>query len=361
MKIGTEKFKAAVSKAVQGAGFNKLLPLTTMIGLKYTESKKALWFTTTDMTNILDVFVDDVVDPEPLEATIDADTFSKLVAKLTSDTVELSVENNTLIVKGNGTYKFPLISDEDGLVQFPKTEKITGEEKEVLLSTVMSVYNSNEPALAKTLEQPYLTGYYFGEEAVSTDATVITFNSKSITKAEKPLLISAQALFLLTLNSQEKIKLAQNEEALQFTTDDVVVTTSMLEGIDEYPIDEIKKYLDEDFPASCKVSKDILLDVIDRLELFIEPYDMNGAYFTFTEEGINVHSKKDASTEVIKYIESEKFVPFICCVDIPALKEQVQAIPENTITLSYGNDNALRIDCGDIVQIVSLLEDEELE
>lgn len=359
MKIGTEQFKEAVGKVIQGASFNKLLPITSMIGLKKFNDGR-LFISTTDMTNSLDVIIK-TDSKEEFDATIDAETFSKLVSKLTSEEVELSVEDSTLIVKANGTYKFPLISDEDGFVSFPVNENIDGNEKEVLLSTVMSVYNSNEPALAKTLEQPCFTGYYCGKETVSTDGIVITFNNKSISVEDNPLLISAQAMLLLTLNSKEKIKLIQNNDKLQFVTEDIIVTTSELEGIEDYPIEQINKYLEEPFNSKCKISKELLLDILDRLSLFVEPYDKNGAYFTFTDKGITIHSKKGASTETIKYIESSDFSSFICCVDIPAFKEQVQAIPEDTLTLSYGNENALRLDCEGITQIVALLEDEDLE
>ena len=113
--------------------------------------------------------------------------------------------------------------------------------------------------------------------------------------------------------------------------------------------------------SSCKVPKDLLLSVLDRLALFIEPYDKNGAYFTFGRKGINIHSKKDASTETINYVESKDFAPFVCCVDIPMLKEQLQANPDDTVKICYGNENALKIESGKVTQVIALLEDEELE
>ena len=101
--------------------------------------------------------------------------------------------------------------------------------------------------------------------------------------------------------------------------------------------------------------------MLDRLALFIEPYDKNGAYFTFGRKGINIHSKKDASTETINYVESKDFAPFVCCVDIPMLKEQLQANPDDTVKICYGNENALKIESGKVTQVIALLEDEDLE
>ena len=78
-------------------------------------------------------------------------------------------------------------------------------------------------------------------------------------------------------------------------------------------------------------------------------------------KGINLHSKKDASTETINYVESKDFEPFVCCVDIPMLKEQLQANPDDTVKICYGNENALKIESGKVTQVIALLEDEELD
>ena len=72
-----------------------------------------------------------------------------------------------------------------------------------------------------------------------------------------------------------------------------------------------------------------------------------------------IYSKKDSSVETVNYIESDKFTSFTCFVDIVMLKEQLQACPEDTITLWYGNENALKLETGNIIQIIALLDDEE--
>ena len=229
------------------------------------------------------------------------------------------------------------------------------------LSSVMQAYNINKSALAKTLENPALTGYYCGDTVISTDANVITFNRFKMFDNEEPILISAQQMQLLTLNTKEDIDVYIGSTSIQFVTEDVVIDGALMEGIEDFPANEVNAYLDEAFTSSCKVPKDLLLSVLDRLALFIEPYDKNGAYFTFGRKGINIHSKKDASTETINYVESKDFEPFVCCVDIPMLKEQLQANPDDTVKIFYGNENALKIESGKVTQVIALLEDEELD
>lgn len=358
MKVVTSRMKEAVNKAIKGAGFNNLIPITSMIGIKLSDGKLRLL--TTDMTNTLCIIIDKVSGVD-MDITVDADKFGKLIAKTTSEDIELIVIDDVLSVKANGTYKISLISDEEGLVTFPALSETKGKTTNVKLTSIMQAYNINKSALAKTLENPALTGYYCGDMVISTDANVITFNDFKMFEQDEPLLISPQLMQLLTLNKQEDIKLIADKTLLTFIADDMVVQGAVMEGIEDFPADDVKAYLDEAFTSSCKVPKDLLLATLDRLALFIEPYDKNGAYFTFGRKGINIHSKKDASTEIINYVESKNFEPFMCCVDIPMLKEQLQANPDDTVKICYGNENALKIESGKVTQVIALLEDEDLD
>ena len=361
MKVVTSRMKEAVNKAIKGAGFNNLIPITSMIGIKLSDGKLRLL--TTDMTNTLCIIIDKVAGDD-MDITVDADKFGKLIAKTTSEDIDLSVKDDVLFVKANGTYKIPLISDEEGLISFPDIkmmEDIKIPDCKTKLSSVMQAYNINKSALAKTLENPALTGYYCGEMVISTDANVITFNGFKMFEYENPILISAQQMQLLTLNTKEDIDVYIGSASIQFVTEDVIIDGALMEGIEDFPANEVNAYLDEAFTSSCKVPKDLLLSVLDRLALFIEPYDKNGAYFTFGRKGINIHSKKDASTETINYVESKDFKPFVCCVDIPMLKEQLQANPDDTVKICYGNENALKIESGKVIQVIALLEDEDLD
>lgn len=361
MKISTSRIKEAMNKAIKGAGFNNLIPITSMIGIKLFNGKLRLL--TTDMTNTLCIIIDKVAGDD-MDITVDADKFGKLIAKVTSEDIGLAVNEDVLYVKANGTYKIPLISDEEGLISFPDINDLSSIKEadcRTKLSSVMQAYNINKSALAKTLENPALTAYYCGENVISTDANVITFNGFKMFDMEDPILISSQQMQLLTLNTNEDIDVLMNGNRIQFVTDNVIIDGSLMEGIEDFPANEVNAYLDEAFTSSCKVPKDLLLSVLDRLSLFIEPYDKNGAYFTFCKRGITIHSKKDASTETINYVESKDFQSFVCCVDVEMLKEQLRANPDDTIKICYGNENALKIESGKVTQVIALLEDEELD
>ena len=89
----------------------------------------------------------DVGEELELTATVNAMLFLKLISQITTDTIDLEVKGNNLVVVGNGTYKLPMIFDGDALLELPKIniENVTTEFKisSDKLNSV-AVYNSKE-------------------------------------------------------------------------------------------------------------------------------------------------------------------------------------------------------------------------
>ena len=167
LKIKTEKLKEMVSRAIKGASNNKLIPLTSLMAIQL--EKNVLTITTTDATNYLYI-KEDKVEGDDFYVVVPVDVFSKLVARMTCETVTLTLAEkmNVLEVKGNGNYSIELPMDEEGNpVKYPdpiSEVKLEGEGTEIHLSTVQAILNSVKPALATTLEIPCYTGYYVGDK-----------------------------------------------------------------------------------------------------------------------------------------------------------------------------------------------------
>lgn len=357
MTIPTAKFQDMVARASKGASENKLIALTSMICIELKEN--VLTLTTTDTANYLKVIVDKI-EGEDFYAVVNVDLFSKLISKMTSENIVIKMTESSLEIKGNGTYNIPIETDEDGPVKFNTyTFNKTGEPEVVHLTTIKNILAVNAAAVATSFETPQLCGYYLGERVITTDGDVICFNSMKVLNDEA--LISPEMMMLLSLNTEEKINCWRDGEKFLFETPNVVIYGVAQEGINVYPVSEIEGYLDAEFGSMCKLPKILLSNVIDRLSLFIDPYDNNGAYFTFTKEGVRVTSKKSASVELIAYQESQNFEPFRCCVDIPLLRDQVNANPSEAIELWYGQEAAIKLTSGKITQVISLLEDDSLE
>lgn len=357
ISIPAVKFQDMVARATKGASENKLLPITSMMCIEMKDH--VLRLTTTDTANTL-IIQSDKIEGDDMYAVVPVKQFSGLIAKTTSDSIKLVLKGNDLEVHGNGVHKISLPVDEDGVVQFPQFSFDKEGDGEVInLSSIKDVLNINKACVAKTIDTPCLCGYYLGEQVISTDEQTICFNDMKLT--EEDFLVSPEMMELLALSKQEKITWWYKDGFFLFETDDMILHGAEHDGKDLFPAEDIMGYLDTEFDSRCRLPKIALQGLIDRLALFIEPYDKNGAYLTFTKDGVKINSKKSNSDETIPYIESTNFSPFVCCVDIPMLKGLIDANPGESIDIWYGNDACIKMTSGKVTQVIALLEDEGLE
>ncbi len=352
--IPTVKFQDMVARAVKGASENKLLPITSMMCLEMAGN--VLTLTTTDTANTLQVKADKV-QGDDMYAVVPISRFAALVGKTSSDSIKVEMTDSGLVIHGNGRYEIDLCVDEDGIVQFPTFQFDKEGDGEIInLSSIKNILDINKACVAKTMDSPYLCGYYLGDKVITTNEDTICFNDMNVLGGD--YLISAEMMELLSLFKTEKIKWWYKGGAFLFETDDTVLYGVEYDGKDEYPKDALVEYLDVTFPSHCKLSKIALQDVIGRLTIFIEPFDKNSAHFTFTQDGLKVSSKNNSSDETIPYQESTEFSPFRCCVDIGMFKNLVDSCPEEFMEMWYGDDDCLKFTAGKVTQVMALMVDE---
>lgn len=360
LSIKTTKLQEMVSRAVKGASNNKLIPLTSLMAIELNSSKLTL--ITTDATNYLYVIEDKVVG-EDFYVVVAVDTFAKLISRMTSENVSLELKENSLEVIGNGTYNIELPLDENGeLIKYPDPAKDFSSSNSAItvnLSVIKTILNSVKPSLAITLENPCYTGYYVGDKIVATDSFKIA--SMDVNLFNTNVLISPEMMNLLDVMTDEKISVSIQDNIIAFITDNCVVYGNLMEGIEDYEIVAISGLLDTKFGSVCKLPKSALLQVLDRLSLFVGTYDKNGIRLTFTKEGLQISSKAANGVELIEYVESKKFKEFTCLIDIEMWTQQIKAQATDVIELHYGLDNAVKMVDGNITQITALLEENESE
>jgi DNA polymerase III sliding clamp (beta) subunit (PCNA family) len=346
-----------VAKSMKGASCNKMIPLTGLIAIELKDH--LLTLITTDATNYLYVR-EDKVDGDDFYVVVQADMFSKLISKLTCEKVSLELKDNVLMVTGNGKYSIELPLDEEGeLIKYPDPLADVHEadpHEYINLSTVKLILNTAKAALADTLEVPCYTGYYVGNKVVATDTYKIC--GINIKLWDEPALVSPEMMSLLDIFTEEKLVVLRKDNIMIFGSNNCVVYGTLMDSIDDYQIDAIEGLLEQGFESSCKLTKSALLQLLDRLALFVSPYDKNGVYLTFTRDGLQIESKQANSVELIPYSESNKFRDFTCCVDIEMFHSQVKANTGDAITLHYGDESAIKITDGNVTQVVALLEDD---
>lgn len=361
LTINTSELQDMVGKASKCASNNKLIPLTSLMSIKV--SNNILTLTTTDATNYLLVSKLDKVDCEDFEVSVIADLFTKLIQKTTSDSITLIVEDAILKVKGNGTYTMELPLDENGgVIKFPNKVPDSSTELGVIkLSTVKTILAANKASLALNVEVPALTCYYCGDNVVTSDRYKVC--STNIKTFDEPKLITANLMELLGILSKEDIAVQYNKEhdCLLFETDLETVYAPVTDGVETFPITAINGLIDQQFTSSCKVSKSAVLNVLDRLSLFVSPYDKKGIYLTFTKDGIAFSSKKSSGTEIVPYISSNNFADYTCCIDIEMLKSQIATQDTDELEVYYGTEIAIKLVNKNITQLVALIEDDRVQ
>ena len=354
LTISTTRLQALLNKAVQGAGCDKLIPMTSLIAIKL--SNGVLTLTTNDATNYLRLIEKDVAGDE-FYVAVQVDILARLISRLTCDNVTLEVTDRCLNVIGNGTYQIELDLEDDGsLVKLPnpidnfnKDNQIGSVDPEIIRIALTSV----KPALATTSDIPWFTNYYVKDSITSTDTyTVANYNKGFL---EEPKLISSTVMDLLGLFTGT-INIYADGDKMLFEADNGVVYGAIPSGIEQYSIGAIKGLVNQEFDYSCTVVKSALLKLLERISLFVGIYDNGKITLSFGKDGLEVISKY--ANEKINYTNADNAGEFVCSTDVNTLMTEVKAQVSSEISFEYGNETALKIIDGDITSVLALLTEE---
>ena len=128
-------------------------------------------------------------EAEAFHAVVNANTFLKLMAAITTEEVDLKVKENYLLVKANGNYKFPLIYENGALMKLPtitiKNETLTMNIGGDILNSIIT-YNSK--ILSKQDSTPIQKLYYLDQEGCITFTSCACVNNFKLEKPIKLLL-----------------------------------------------------------------------------------------------------------------------------------------------------------------------------
>lgn len=362
LTINTKLLQDMVSRSVKGVGNSKgLVNGFSVSYLMYLElKKKTFTIITTDGVNFLYI-MQDGVEGEDFCATINADIFSKLVSKMTSEQVTMSVTDRYLEVKGNGNYKIALELDPNtgAMTKYPNPlEKLKLGKKYISIEsgTIGEIIGYLKPSLALTVDNPCYTGYYVGHEVLATDSMQIACIDREVFK--DPKLISPELMNLLYLMDNSDIDVYVKDGHLVFKTDTCVVYGDAMsdEMLESFAHDKIVELLNMKFTSRCVLPKDTLLRLFERLSLFVGVYDENAVDLAFDKSGVAIASKNSDGTEYIEYAESENCEEYACTVDIQMLQAQIKSHSGDTVELWFGANNALMITDGDVKQVVGTMK-----
>ena len=360
LTVSAENFKALVSKAYKGVGNNKIIPLTQLMCIQAKNG--VLTIITSDFSNTHYLYVKQSGVEGDFYVTVMAEQFTKLIGKLTCDKITLEVDGPKLKVSGNGTYLIALQYDEMGnAIQYPDPLAELGtpveDTQNTTITVIKNILTSLKSSLAITMEYPYLTGYYVGDKICATNGDEMGIYNTPVLK--EATLVFPLVFDLLSFADVDNISIDRYDDGvIVFTAGDMVVYSHEMEGIENYPTEALNDYLDTDMPSTCDLSKNSLLQALDRLSLFVGDLDDNAIKLQFGKKSLHINSMASTGEEDIVYV-SNKGEVFECMVDLNSFVNQIKSQSTDTVTIQYGDENVLKLVDTNIVKIISLFSNDE--
>ena len=357
MELNTRLLQEMVSKSVKGCSNNKMLPMTSIMAIQLKDGKLTL--ITTDMTNYLYVN-GDVQTDEDFYVTVRADMMAKFIASLTSENVTFEVTDKYLEVSGNGDYKIDLVLDENGtMVEFPQFEPCKKSIGKVSMANIQTILNTIKPALSKDVVTPCYTNYFVGDSVIATDLNTINMlDVKLFEKSKKPLFISTELMDLIGLCTEDTVDVRNEGDLLDIISDRIQIHSTLFEYTAQYQTDDINGVIAFDYPSNCTVSRNALLQTLDRIMLFIDDEFSDGiANLKFDKNGLTIESTLSNGNETIAFVDSDNMKEFECMISVPSFREQVKSFAVDNLKICYGREEAVKLVDGNVMSCIGLVEE----
>lgn len=365
MILRTEDLQQNCSILIQALDSNALSPITETLEL--VTDNGVMYMNITNKEYYVRVRIS-TGNTESLKATVNANLFLKLIAQMTTDTIELKVVDNSLMVKGNGTYKIPLIYEGETLLNLPEIiiNNVTNEFS-IPASTLHSVLQFNSKQLTMgTISKPVQKLYYIDDKGCITFTSGACVNSFMLNQPIKILLNDRLVkLFKLFKGGDVSFTLGYDnisEDIIQtkvkFEANDITITAvlscddTLLRSVPEAAI---RGRANAEYPYSVTINKDSLIQTINRLLLF-GGKDVVNLYstFKFKKDSVTVYDVRNDNKEDLYYINSTADIEdeYSTILDFADLKATLETCNEQYINIHFGNNVAIVLSRGNVKNII---------
>lgn len=356
MIIRTELLQDSCAKILNAVDSNVLSAVTET--LEISAANGVFTMAVTNREYFVEIKMNIEVSDE-FHATVNANLFLKLIAKVTSETIELSTNGNSLHIKCNGDYKIPLIYDGDALMELPRINiENVNEEFDIDSAVLRSMVNYNSKELQKgTISKPIQRLYYLDSNGAVTFTTGACVNKFEIDMKSK-LLLNDKLVKLFKLFKDTKVKMTVGHNPIN---DDTVATVVKFEApnisisavlncedtmVVTFPVEVIRGRADTMYPHTVAINKDLLIQAIDRLMLFSQAASKSDLSLSiiklqFSGNAVTVSDRMDVNKEDIPYNTSieglDKYTAFI---DSSDLTKTLMSCTNQFVTCNFGNSQA---------------------
>ena len=307
-----------------------------------------------------------MVEDINFKATINASLFLKLISQMTSDNIEFIINETNLVVKGNGTYKFPLIYDGEKLLEKPEITINNPTSKFTIHSDILNsilVYNGKEMGKLKNSIAADNQLYYIDEQGAVTVTTGACVNNFALSTPIK-ILLNDRIIKLFKLFKNEEVQFTLGCDAVSdtvmqtkvsFETDTVVLVAKINADdstIANMNIGMVREIANEVFPYSVTVSKVDLQQTLNRLSLFKTLGGDSYIGLEFNENSVKIFDRHNDNAEEIAYQTKVNGCSYKTILDAQDIKLVIDSCVESYLTISFGNNRTVVFTRGTIINII---------
>ena len=275
--------------------------------------------------------------------------------KTTKDTVDLKVTDNYLQVKGNGTYKVEIVSDEI----YPAPDFEGDKVYKVSFDTLSKAIAGGKNAKSNVPTDGVLYSYLIRHNSIITADAIKVYGGYVKGKGldDLEILIPPTLANLLLVLDVEQVQLVVNEDitTLQAIGDNVVITGALAEGANEYP--NVEPLLHGEYPNVAELDVKQVLQSLDRLNLFIGLYDKGIIDLVFTGESLTL-ATVGKSVETVPYIHPIDDVEFTVSVNSAYLKDLFSAVETSNVEVHFGQDETIKLESDYNIMLLAAADEE---
>lgn len=371
MIIRTDLLQDSCAKIFNAVDSNVLSTVTETLEIECKE--RVLKLCVTNREYFVQIQVETDVD-EYFHATVNANLFLKLISKVTSETIELSIKDNSLFIKCNGDYKIPLIYDGDSLLVLPRIEiEDIYEEFETDSKVLNSIVDFNSRELQKgTLSKPIQRLYYLDSKGCVTFTSGACVNRFDINMMSK-LLLNDKLVKLLRLFKDTKVTIKTGHNKI---SDDVVATVVEFDNqtsprikisavlncddtmVTKFPVDAVRGRADKGYPRTVTINKEMLTQAIDRLMLFSQvaaktDLSVSVVKMKFEKGFVTVSDRMDVNKEDVYYSkEDDSQEEYSLTVYSSDLTKTLDTCTNQLVQISFGDGQALVVSEGNVSWVI---------
>lgn len=295
MKIKTDILQSMLKKSIKVLTNDLENPLTSIIMLRVHNNICTIF--STNLTDYL--YISEPVTTEDFYCALDGTKFQKLISSITTEDVELIDDDKIIKIIGDGIYKLPKIIRGDGTQVKTSDVRTTFHEIDFddhnfnHFSNIISVLKSS---LATDFTIPCYTNYYFNDDVVTTNMMKISSIREKIFTHN--LMLRPSTVELLTLFPDNYQTLYGENDTLFFKAANLELVTKKMPDFNDYQYDQIVDLLDYSCDSECVIEKSEILNIINRLSIFIKD---NLLYIDIADNKLNLYNTEK---EIIESIDN---------------------------------------------------------